>query len=408
MQDVFFELYVQNEPKGGSTIFWGLRREFDDVGPYQFTVEWSETVEGEWELIPNGTVTDSYFVVDTIPRVFAKELESYYRVTLVTAKGTYVSQAVQATGIWDKRDWLKARDTIRREYLMMNKFTGNRAELYKRRIWGQNCPYCSDYSTQNPAQGGCPVCFGTGKFGGYWPPYAVQYWTQNEPQARNKTMLQNQEIGGVFDDMNIQVRMVAYPHLSSMDFIHNTSNGKRFIIRPVQTVAEIKGIPLVDMVELRLAPYTDPVYNVPKDFYNFSVPVVPTITSSKDSTDFVPMPERPLDPVVTEPTAPTVITLPPEVETVIDTKSQALWFTTEWYIGSVIGDATTASYSTRGATSNPFFIPKYDWYPTAGSGSVIFSTATNGFNVTSSDPSVTGVYTKAGTYNGMYVYVKAT
>lgn len=403
MINVFFETYVQNRPEGGSTIFWGLRREFSDPGPYHFQVFWAEAPTGNFELVNTGELIDVYYAVDPLPRVFAKELESFYKVVLTTSKGTYESVPFQAYGTWTKRDWLHARDIIRRENLVARKFTARRGMLFKIKVWGEACPRCADKDTHEAAQSHCPVCYGTGKTGGYWPPIEIFTIETEEAQQGHIKSNMDAEPGGLVDNTLFIGRTIAYPHLATYDFFWDESTGRRYILRHIANVALIKGIPLVCNVEYNLAEFSNAVYLVPLNPSPYAPPC-PTPPDAVPSDDFL------LSPSTGEPEPVEVVTPAPEptppvppVETHIDSGNPAIWFDgKQWNIGHILGDTASSLYRTTNATSNPYFIPTYNWSPYP----ITFDISGDGFIVSDAVSTINGVYTKAGTYNNMFAYLK--
>lgn len=404
----FFELYVASAPTGGSIVYWGMDRAFNGVPPYTFTLEWAEAPDGEWETVT--TVVDTYFAVDPVQRMYAKEQQSCYRVRAAYTEpcsGAAVeatSYAVQSYGTWTKRDWLIAREISRKELLLQRKYTGWSGNLLKRRIWGADCPVCADWDTDDPTFGKCTTCHGTGKLGGYWPGHAVYgYQMQAGP---TKEQVSDPNVGMV-ENIALALRMSAYPHISTYDVFVENDTGRRFIVRKVDTVAEIRGIPLVYAVTMMLAPFTDAVYAVPIT----PEPVVPEVEEPAPvpvATDEFLEPVEPAEVVQTPAAEPEEEAEESVVETelIVDaTPSYGIWYdrdTAQWMLGQHIGDETTAVYSTTNGTANPFFIDAYSWN-TPG---VSVTADTEQLVVTAPLAAASGTYIRSGTYEGTYAYLQ--
>lgn len=398
--NVFFEIYVHNNPKGGSVVFWGLRRQFIDPLPYHFTVQWAEAASSDnWQDV--ASVTNTYFATDPVPRQFAVEIESFYRIKLTTPSGSYTSFPQQATGIWNKRDWLIARDICRKEQLVAHKFAGREGWLLKRIVWGERCPQCSDYDTEEVSNSKCPVCYGTGKVGGYWPAFPVwPYELEGGPQQRHKK--QDDQVG-MRDDQIWQARMLAYPHISTYDIFVEKGSGNRYVIRNIGVAAEMRSIPLVNNVEMRLAAYTDAVYNVPLEPQPYSNIEIPVITEVTDD-NFTPLPDTPIIEVLPAETPQEDPAPEPETEPVTfdSTPKNTLWWgDNQWHVGLIIGSSSVDLYRTINGTSNPYYLPNYTWNPADLTVSRI---DTQRFELAGSAAGVTGTYVQAGTYNNMFVY----
>lgn len=433
MTQPFLEIYVDHMPRGGSIVYWGLRRDFCDEGPYTFQLQWAESVEADF-IDAGDPVVNQFFTTDTLRRVWAKSIESYYRVTLTTAEGVYTSFPQQANGVWNKRDWLLARDIMRKERLLMRKFTGWEGNLLKRKVWGEVCPDCADWDTREVSAGKCMTCFGTGKVGGYWAGYETwAYEMQAGPQQRNKTWPDDATY--IHEDQTLQMRMSAYPHLATYDVFVENDSGRRYVIRNIAVAAEIRGIPLINIVEMRLAPTTDIVYDVPvapnpvgpdtglEQPHACVDPVFPEPAPEPEpepdpepteSDDFLehPIETPPIDieEEVVEPEPEPEVE--EEVELVIPVgPNLAIWYEQsigEWYLGATVGDEATALYRTTDGQMNPYFLDSYTWEPINHSGTMTVAAGDDPsiYVVTSSMAGVAGDYRMSGTYGPTFVYLK--
>ena len=140
----------------------------------------------------------------------------------------------------------------------MKKQVGSKGYLFKRKVFGETCPECVDWDTGDVAKSSCTVCYGTGFVGGYWNPFSTYIDTNLIP--RNK---QHTDQAGIIEPERTQARMLGYPHVSTYDFFADYDTGKRWVIRNVQNAAELRGQPLIYLADIRLAPFTDPIYEIP-------------------------------------------------------------------------------------------------------------------------------------------------
>jgi len=407
----FFEIYVKNRPRGGTIVYWGLRRDFLGRGPYTFELQWAESNEADWETVT--AVVDTYWAEDPERRLFAKAKESWYRIKLsyFTPTGDpreEYSTPHQATGVWNKRDWLVARDICRKEQLLAKKFTGRAGYILKRKVWGEVCPECADYDTGEVSNGHCPVCFGTGKRGGYWPGHLTYAWEMQSGASQQKKINDNV---GMVNNRGTKMRALAYPNFESYDIFVDEQTGERFVIREVSNVANIKGIPLVNVCEFRLAPYTDIVYEVPIVPPEYTEPEAQVITTVVQPEGVIEIPETAPDPLDDPAPEPTSEPEEPQIETELHVPTEpyyGVWWeaeSQEWYIGTTIGDETSALYRTNDAQSNPFFLDAYEWTAIGGGPGFVLTLETNGFTITG-DPAVAGSYLRSGTYDNAYAYLQ--
>ena len=109
----------------------------------------------------------------------------------------------------------------------MRLHAGQEGYMLKRRISGVPCPVCLDHQTREVRDPACPVCWGTGWECGYFFPMSC-VWADMDPKT-----------------------------------YHTKKTDDRFYVHSVQNVLEVKGVPLVADVELRLAPASDPIYDLP-------------------------------------------------------------------------------------------------------------------------------------------------
>lgn len=262
----FKRLQIITQPRGGTLLSWGLKDRFTAPEPFHFYVDFGRagTTDGDWDTLNCDPIVDECTFLDTQQRHFDTLVDYYYRVRLVLPNAdckVYASQPQQANGVWSKKDWLIAREITRKEYLQQDKRTNVTSTGYilKRRKFGQKCTQCSTWDSSEVEATSCLECYGTGILKGYRT--AINYRvTMEAPWDRRRTL---SEQAGTQYNIGRQGRGVAYPHLETLDVFVRRDNGDRFIIQNVKTVAEIGGIPLIYMLELRLAPVTDIIYEVP-------------------------------------------------------------------------------------------------------------------------------------------------
>jgi hypothetical protein len=377
----FHEIVIKNNPLGGTLVTWGLGRSFCDPGPYLFELQWAETTNGTWETVQTGPISDTYFAVDETRRLFAKEIESYYRVIMTTGTTTYISYAKGANSFWSKRDWLLGREICRKERLLAKKFVGWEGYLLKRKIWGPKCPRCADFDTDEVNESCCTICFGTGVVGGYWEGYPTFVYNMEGGPTQFKEFEDNTNMKE--DVMMQNMRILAYPHISTNDIFVHTGSGRRYFVRPVKVGATVKGVPIIYRVTLALIPYTDPAYTVP----------------------ITPVPPEPYDEVPEEPDTPAL----PTPEEPADAPFYIFWWRKEWYLGPVIGEPISSLYRTESGYPIADGLDSYSWVPVTGDSTMTVEEAPNKtYDVTvAGDSDVSGVYAETDSeHMGLSVFVK--
>jgi hypothetical protein len=273
--------WVKQEP---TIICWKLKANFNEPGPYHFYVDVARSGSDEWTPISEVPVVDHHIAYDFEQRVWAKVLDQYYRVRLILPTGEVITSEPQhALDNWPtKQHWIYAREIARKEYLAMKRFTGTCGTLLKRKVWGPFCERkgCRDYDTEEVTFGKCPSCWGTGLAGGYYP--GIEFWLIQTPGPRRTITDDNV---GLVNKRIMQARCLSYPFLETNDVWVDDNNDKRYIIQQIQPASSLMGIPIIQNVELRLAPFTDIVYSIPKDG---TIPSLAPEDTSSESSEVTP------------------------------------------------------------------------------------------------------------------------
>jgi hypothetical protein len=263
---VFDRLQVVTQPLGGTMVSWSLKDGFKAKGPFNFFVDVARTGASpeEWQPVNKTPAVDDCMLTDPHPRHFDQLADQFYRVRLcLPGEGGAVHHSApqQANGLWSRRDWLQAREIVRKEHLQQRKRTNTAAVgwILQRRRWGQPCGRCIDFDTGEVVSKGCHDCFGTEFTGGYFR--AIHYVFTSELWSREFRWDDN--VGIRNDVTKPSARGVNHPHLQTNDVYVRRDNGERYFINKIDVKAELGGIPLIINAELRLAPANNIVYTVP-------------------------------------------------------------------------------------------------------------------------------------------------
>lgn len=272
----FDRVQVVTNPLGGSIISWGLKPSFSAPGPYHFYVDFGRSCTDDWEVLNTLPVVDDCFFIDMCQRHFNTVIDFYYRIRLVTPNDldeagnckVYLSNPQQANGLWNKSDWLIARDIIRKEILVAKKKTNQTSYgvLVKRKRYGPPSPTTLEWDTQEILNSHSSVDHGTGILGGY---YRGTNFVITFEAGWSRKITQNGEVGTVNEgngnprSITRRGRALAYPYVERDDVFVRVDSGERFIVERVTSIAEVGGIPLVVLLDLRLSAVTDQVYRVP-------------------------------------------------------------------------------------------------------------------------------------------------
>ncbi len=255
----FSRIWVDNLMEQGAVIYWELGNIPCDVeGPFFFTAQWARTVNGEWQDTGASPVVDGYYTIDPVKRLWAKQIDLWYRVRVTTHSGeTYYSEPARADGGLPWKDWQLAREITRKEYLRLLKYVGTHGELFRRRDWGDICPDCTDYDTGERIKENCLTCFDTGYVGGYYPP--VDYWIAVE---NHQQRLRRDDNAGMNADITMTGRCLPYPYPQSGDVWVSHEDGRRYFVQTVAVASKIRARALILQAELRLIPAGNIVYRM--------------------------------------------------------------------------------------------------------------------------------------------------
>jgi hypothetical protein len=255
----FRRVAVDHMVRGVTRVWWQLERVFNDPGPYTFQLQFGRTgLKNALDWKDAGPpVVNAYVAQDPTFREIGYDLSSHYRVVLTTPTNTYVSQPASCTGDLNEKDWLLAREVIRKE-MVRHKLASTSGYLLKPLRYGKPCKRCRDALTQEILDSDCPICSGTGFELGYHPPLPVQFWDLT-PQ----TIAENVDAqlkGMTRDNPYVTARVIGFPALNKYDIWVNGSSDERWLVDTIQVVAAIRGVPVIYSVKMGLLPLSNSAY----------------------------------------------------------------------------------------------------------------------------------------------------
>lgn len=246
----------------GTRIEWVLHPNFRDPGPYTFQLQAGRTgLAGadDWESVGLSAV-DTFFLLDDQQRVYGKTNWTHYRICLSTPLDTYFSPPVAADGDLDSKDRREWRTIIKTWQRLFKLKTGQDGYLLKRKLFGEPCPEaCVDFQTQEITDPECDTCYGTGFIQGYFDPVPCVYASLGTRVSHNERDA-GQSRGTINDMLRVRATMLGVPQVFENDVWVDKKTDRRWYIHQIQNRIEIRGVAAVIDCELRLAPFTDPIY----------------------------------------------------------------------------------------------------------------------------------------------------
>ncbi len=260
MKNPFNKIFLQPNFKRGHQITWEIDPTFVEASPWVFTLEVSE-VPTFTEVFYTTSGVDLLWLTDVSGIKQNWDFAWYYRVKLTTGEGnTYVSPSIMLGGDnVRKNQYITAAEMIRKEMLIMERYTGRKAWLLKRKIYAEKVKALVDPVSGVPIADSTKE-YGTGLKDGYHLPIPIL--VQNLQSKSSKKL--NADGNGV-DEYNFkQLRMAGFPLVSPRDIIVLPSTDARYIVQGEPTYTSFPGtdIVVVQTHMCALLPSTDTAYSI--------------------------------------------------------------------------------------------------------------------------------------------------
>lgn len=224
--------------------------------PEDFTLQVENSrAGGPWEVLATG-LEGSCSYIDTRKRNYNKRLNECYRIRLTSASTgeDYVSDVVDAGNHKAYPYSADAENVIKQAQSQIEE-SGCSGRLLKKRLWGQPCPLCVDFSGQSTVNEHCPRCLGTGIDGGYFP--GIPLWIIKDSISTNET---TSELGYVQGE-TVTGRCIAYPFIEPGDVWAEDYTNKRFVIAKAVPSASFRQTALVYSIELHKVELNDVLHS---------------------------------------------------------------------------------------------------------------------------------------------------
>lgn len=261
-ENAFWRVSVDYLLKGNARIRWELARHFVPPPPCTFQLQYSlgQVSEADDWVDVGVPVVNTFFALDDERRLYGKTRHIAYRIQLTDGNGkVYTSKPALTLGQWTKRDWIIAREILRKEYLRARRFTSVDGYLFKRRRYGDPCTAgCLDAITGEILNSDCSECGGTGILIGYYAPVEASYADMTNENSREHRDNQSR---ATTHDVVVTGRFTDFPPLIQGDVWVNRFSDERYHVHRVTEKAVHRGVPLIWDVELRRAEDTDNIYH---------------------------------------------------------------------------------------------------------------------------------------------------
>ena len=242
---------------GGFLYSWEMSGGFNDPAPWVFYVQKGPTNEGPWKTISPELPNVVAWRDAGGKNLYGKSDTLYFRVVVRTPVRTYFSHVIQPYGDLSRRDYLLAREIIRRECLRARVLAGVECDLYIRSTFGPKCTYCIDPVTGDVRDSHCRKCFGTGRYPAYFGPHKMML--SFSPDTSHVKVNSND---GTHETRTFEAMAIGNPILKKGDVIIDTRQDKRYVIGVASVVAEVRRIPCLQRIGFDEAPLSDSIYRI--------------------------------------------------------------------------------------------------------------------------------------------------
>lgn len=243
----------------GVAVKWFFKPEWCRQ-PLRVSVLWAKAPTDTFDVI--GVVENDVMFVDHDRRVNVHTNDSWYALKIEhveTGETWYTNPAPPGSSL-RKREWLIAREIVRREMVRLTKLkAGTRGWLLRRRISGQLCTYCVNPETGRSTRSDCPYCYGTTFVGGYYPPQEM--WVDMQPDVQLRRL--DPQRGAIADYQKV-FRCLAFPLPNPNDYWVSAKSGICYLIKEqIVTTARIDEEPLILQLDVTVEHSNHVIYSYP-------------------------------------------------------------------------------------------------------------------------------------------------
>lgn len=258
----FRKVFVDHLFHGTTRVWWEFEPSFAAPDGYSCQLQASyagHASAADWTAVGD-PVSDAVWLETTRSRDSGKTLLTHYRVILTRPSGeSYASAAAPIWGTLAAPEWRQASEIARREHLRLDR-VGRDGFLLRRYRYGAAATPELDPLTDAPG-GVTRVGWGSGVQPGYHPacPLRIELVPASSQESRGAA-----GPGGNSVDAVREARTVAQPDIANGDLWVDAVTDERWeVLQPPQTVADIRGYPIVRKLSLGLLAFDDPRYRIP-------------------------------------------------------------------------------------------------------------------------------------------------
>ena len=242
------------------TVTWTFKSTSESLTDYVIDVYRSETPStgvDEYTLVGSGISADEPFFDDTtVSGLFHPTRTWFYKLKLTNTVKDTSALLFDSTPAFIKSYTVDkyTLEIIRRKKLVLDRFSGRRIKLLRRRTYGTKCSLCWDSTLSRTTSDGDAQCYGTGVSGGYFTPLATNALLTTAPKYNQITMY------GEWMPSDCLMNLVGVPPVKQGDVVVDDA-AKRWAIKSVRSV-EKGGVLIEQICQLSLVSPSDIVYQL--------------------------------------------------------------------------------------------------------------------------------------------------
>ena len=219
------KLVVRHITPSLMNLRWDIESSSENFADYEIRILRSETNTDNYPGSPVASGIADYDIVaagispayrsdydDTSLVGLTNKLDTLvYRVqarNLSTGK-VYTTPATTVAVGWD----MNARYIIKHRELVLNRLSGQKFLVYKKKTFGQYCTKCYDDTLMRTTFGKCDICYGTGFVGGFYTPYVIHAQINENPPRSQITLY------GDWQDQDAVLVMSVTPTITPGDMV---------------------------------------------------------------------------------------------------------------------------------------------------------------------------------------------
>lgn len=279
-------------PKWYDSMFiqWDIPDEWKGLDP-TFSVFISESEGGPYHQISKDRIKDPFFIASYAECPSLTGNRDFFIIQTRLSNGVTVKSEPLAPEArlprWQYKRWA---EVIRREWILLDKFSGVDTIAFRRKDYGKRCPHCWDAVNEKIVVDYCPHCYGVSFEKGYAEGILTKVQYEISPDNRSLTYF------GKFEQNQLAAWTIAYPTLKPHDILIRLSDHRAFRIEGLQNT-EILTQHVRQMMQINELPknavehellkreYFVPAKKRPDHIHSVSVPIVETPVNAFEPND---------------------------------------------------------------------------------------------------------------------------